>query len=340
MKTMILLPAALLLLGAAPAPTPAPAAPADKPAVSAALLSGKVVVLLKSGAKLHVELLRTRPDNSLVVDLGSQTVTLPAAEVLQVSADDTDGKNAAESNGQALYTRSKSDHRPEPGPASAVAERVGDSVVMVRTPRGLGSGFFISRQGYLLTNYHVVEQETQISLEIHTQGKDGGKRKQTLKKIRLVALNPLRDLALLQMDLEEAKAAGYTPEPLVLSGVDDLQKGDQVIAIGNPLGLERSVTQGIASSTNRNMGNLRLIQTDVAINPGNSGGPLINNRGELVGVACAGATGFNGLAFGIPVEDVVQFLDHQETFLYDQNQPQNGVKYLEPPGGSALADHK
>jgi serine protease Do len=104
-----------------------------------------------------------------------------------------------------------------------------------------------------------------------------------------------------------------------------------VFAIGNPLGMERSVTQGIVSSTTRTIDQMRLIQTDAAINPGNSGGPIFNARGEVVAVACAGAAVFDGLAFGIPACDLIDFLEHRDSYLYDESQPQNGVTYLPPP---------
>jgi serine protease Do len=76
---------------------------------------------------------------------------------------------------------------------------------------------------------------------------------------------------------------------------------------------------------------VRLIQTDAAINPGNSGGPIFNARGEVVAVACAGAAIFDGLAFGIPANELIDFLVHRDTYLYDESQPQNGVTYLPPP---------
>jgi serine protease Do len=95
--------------------------------------------------------------------------------------------------------------------------------------------------------------------------------------------------------------------------------------------MERSVTQGIVSSTTRTIDQMRLIQTDAAINPGNSGGPIFNARGEVVAVACAGAAVFDGLAFGIPANELIDFLVHRDTYLYDESQPQNGVTYLPPP---------
>ena len=121
------------------------------------------------------------------------------------------------------------------------------------------------------------------------------------------------------------------PKPVLIDDRDDLRVGDVVFAIGNPLGLERTVTQGIVSSTSRTIGHMRLIQTDAAINPGNSGGPLFNLRGEVVGIACAGATLFDGLAFGIPATDLIEFLIHRDAYLYDASHPQNGITYLPPP---------
>ena len=147
--------------------------------------------------------------------------------------------------------------------------------------------------------------------------------------MKIVALQPLRDLAILQLDPEETK--GRLPEPVVINDRDDLRVGDLVFAIGNPAGLERSVTQGIVSSTTRTIDQMRLIQTDAAINPGNSGGPIFNARGEVVAVACAGAAVFEGLAFGIPANELIDFIVHRDTYPYDESQPQNGVTYLPPP---------
>ena len=203
---------------------------------------------------------------------------------------------------------------------------------MVKNAAGRGSGFLIIREGHLITNYHVVEGSTRLQVELFRRTKEGYE-KHELKRVRILALHPLRDLALLQLDAEELPA-GF-PAPVVLNERDDLRVGDLVFAVGNPLGLERSVTQGIVSSVTRRMGNLRMIQTDAAVNPGNSGGPLFNARGEVVGVVCAGAVSFDGLAFGIPASDLIDFLVHRDTFLYDPAQSLNGVTYLPPPYRSA-----
>jgi serine protease Do len=161
------------------------------------------------------------------------------------------------------------------------------------------------------------------------QREEAGYARHQFQRVRILAVQPLRDIALLQLDPAEGGALALSP--LVLAASPDVCVGDMVFTIGNPLGLERTVTQGIVSSTTRTLGHLRFIQTDASINPGNSGGPLFNARGEVVGVVCAGFVLFDGLAFGVPAEDLIDFLRNRDAFLYDPTQPESGVKYLAPP---------
>ena len=108
-------------------------------------------------------------------------------------------------------------------------------------------------------------------------------------------------------------------------------RGDGVFAVGNPLGLERSVSQGILSTRNRNFEGLVYLQTDAAINPGNSGGPLFNLRGEVVGVTNMKATQGDNLGFAIPITYVKDFLRNREAFSFDKDNPNTGYRYLDPP---------
>jgi len=209
-----------------------------------------------------------------------------------------------------------------------LVRRFGDAVVTVSTPSGIGSGFLISKTGHLITNYHVVEKELKVIVTVFQKKKQGYEKRQ-LKKVKILALNPLRDLALLQLDQEEL--GDFDLKHTVIAEKPAVGVGDLVFAIGNPLGLERTVTQGIVSSTTRTLSQLRFIQTDASINPGNSGGPLFNARGEVVGVVCAGYSLFSGLAFGIPATDLIDFLQNRDAYLFDPTQPQNGVKYIQPP---------
>jgi len=163
-----------------------------------------------------------------------------------------------------------------------------------RTERGQGSGVIIQTDGLVLTNAHVVERSDRV-----TVGLQGGQRYEA----RVVGADPVTDLAVLRL-------SGPGPWAVApLGNSDALQVGDWAIAVGNPFGLDNTVTLGIVSSLNRNAGKLGitdkrldLIQTDAAINPGNSGGPLLNADGEVVGINTLVRSGPGaGLGFAIPI---------------------------------------
>jgi len=140
-------------------------------------------------------------------------------------------------------------------------------------------------------------------------------------------LNPYLDLALLKIEEgEEPFRFAY------LGSVGEVATGDQVFAIGNPLGLTRTVSQGIVSTKNRNFEGQLYIQTTTDINPGNSGGPLFNLRGEVIGVTSMGYMFFGGLNFAIPVDVVKRFIANRDAFAYDEENPNAGYRYLQPSG--------
>src|SRR6266849_6766735 len=171
-------------------------------------------------------------------------------------------------------------------------KRFGEQQPPRRTVRSMGSGFIINPAGYIVTNNHVVEGATDIRVKI-----DDG-REMTAK---VVGRDPKTDLALLKVE-----ATGLPVIPLGDSA--ELQVGEPVMAIGNPFGLQQTVTTGIVSATGRVIGEGpydNFIQTDASINPGNSGGPLINTRGQAVGINTAIFTqtgGSVGIGFAIPVD--------------------------------------
>ena len=163
----------------------------------------------------------------------------------------------------------------------------------------LGSGFVVDRDGYIVTNYHVIEDAQEI--EVNFSGDDRVPAK-------VVGSDPSTDLAVLKID---AQSRALTPLPLGNS--DDVHVGDAVVAIGNPFGLERSATAGIVSALQRDITAPngytidKVIQTDAPINRGNSGGPLLNARGEVIGVnsQIESETGGNvGIGFAVPVNTV------------------------------------
>ena len=110
-----------------------------------------------------------------------------------------------------------------------------------------------------------------------------------------------------------------------------LAVGERVFAIGSPLGLERTVTEGIVSTKTRQMQGELYLQTTAQINPGNSGGPLFNLRGEVVGVTNMKINFGEGIGFAIPMDAVKRFLNHRDAYAYDNDNPSNAYRYLAPP---------
>lgn len=158
-------------------------------------------------------------------------------------------------------------------------------------PRGVGSGFVLSADGFVMTNAHVVEGAEEVFVTLTDKREF---------KARVVGADKRSDVALVKIE-----ATGLTS--VRIGDVNRLKVGEWVMAIGSPFGLENTVTAGIVSAKARDTGDLvPLIQTDVAINPGNSGGPLINLRGEVVGINSqiySRSGGFMGISFAIPIDE-------------------------------------
>lgn len=179
--------------------------------------------------------------------------------------------------------------RPKQPPAQPQGERT--------VPRGIGSGFVISADGYILTNNHVVDNSNGIFVTM-TNGKE--------YKAKVIGTDARTDIALIKID-----ASGLKPIPIGDS--NKLRKGQWVLAIGSPFGLDSTVTAGIISAINRDTGDyLPFIQTDVAVNPGNSGGPLINLQGQVVGInsqIISRSGGFMGISLAIPIDEVMRVVE-------------------------------
>jgi len=220
---------------------------------------------LKSGSSVSGRLLKDSPDH-LVLDLGFTVLTVPRSEI--ASIDKQPGKGVGGSNvfGASLFKEATNSRE---RPLRELVARLGESVVMVRTPVGLGSGFLIHPEGYLITNDHVIAGERKISVTIfrHTETE---LIKDNYDNVRIVATGGNVDLALLKIE----GATGKTFPSVPLGRSEELRQGDRVFAIGNPLGLERSVSEGIVSLRNRIIQSRLHVQTTAEINPGNSGGPL------------------------------------------------------------------
>ena len=205
-----------------------------------------------------------------------------------------------------------------------------------KTVRSMGSGFVINPAGYIMTNNHVVDGATEIQVKIDDGRELPGK---------VVGRDPRTDLALLKVE-----ATGLPVIPLGDSAA--LQVGEPVMAIGNPFGLERTVTTGIVSATGRVIGQGPyddFIQTDASINPGNSGGPLINGRGQAVGINAAifsQSGGSVGIGFAIPINQAKSVVTQLATtgkvtrgwlgVMIQPLTPELAKGFNVPPGGGAL----
>ena len=275
---------------------------------------------LRGGQSVTGEILKETGE-ALFVDLGGEVVRIAKDRVLNRSEAGADAKRDVRDRG--IYQTADLPG----GSVKDLADKYGEGVVLIETPGGLGSGFLIGDDGLAVTNYHVVEKETRLAATLYLKGEDGSLRRRRVRDVELVALNPFMDLALVRIPETE----GVTFKPVYLSEEADYREGDPVFAIGNPLGLERSVSQGIVSNRRRNFEGLTYIQTTTQINPGNSGGPLFNARGEVIGVTNMKLTAGEGLGFAIPVRFVKAFLDEWEAFAYDRNSPNSGFRYLEAP---------
>ena len=301
-------------------------------------LAGAATVQLKDKASVTGKILTQKRDQ-VVVDIGYTTLVIPRNQIVNIVENDgappvapklvstpvdpTPVQSAVETKSGFYTTEAKP---PKERSVRELVQQVGESVVQVRTPGGLGSGFIINEDGFLITNFHVIEGETQISIEVYQQ-KNGELERRSYKKVRIIAINKFQDLALLRIEDNESPKFSRVS----LGDSEALSVGERVFAVGSPLGLERTVTEGIVSTKTREMQGDLYLQTTAQINPGNSGGPLFNLRGEVIGVTNMKITFGEGLGFAIPIEQVKFFLNHRDAFAYDNDNPSNPFRYLEPP---------
>ena len=192
-------------------------------------------------------------------------------------------------------------------------------------PQGTGTGFIWDQEGYIVTNFHVIQQANVVTVTLQ----DG-----TSYEAVPVGSDPDKDLAVLRINVPEAELS-----PVILGDSSLLEVGRKVIAIGNPFGLDTTMTVGVVSALGREIDSISrrkirdVIQTDAAINPGNSGGPLLNSLGQLVGVNTAiySPSGANsGIGFAIPVNTVKRIVPELITFGRVQT-PILGITHIPQP---------
>ena len=179
--------------------------------------------------------------------------------------------------------------------SSAVA-RVDDAVVTIasikKATKFVGSGFIVNPEGFVLTNAHVVDGASELRVTFKN-GKE--------VKGNVLADDRRRDLAVVKLDVSNLPVA-------IIGSIKAMKSGDTVVAIGSPHGLDHTVTSGIISNGNREIQGQRYIQTDAALNQGNSGGPLVNDKGEVIGINTMIDNDMTGIGFAVPINDAYKLL--------------------------------
>ena len=281
---------------------------------------------LKNGSAIQGEIILERPD-AYYIDLGFDLMAVPKDAVLSLSETDLqDGETVSTVLSDNLYqvSETRSDQ-----PIREWADQLGEAVALIQTPTGLGSGFVIHEDGYVVTNDHVIAGEHRISVTIFKKD-ERELSKVNYGNVRIVATSSELDLALLKIESDSVETFDFVT---LASGDNEVRDGQTVFAIGSPLGLDRTISEGIISIANRVIRGRLYLQTTTQINPGNSGGPLFNLRGEVIGVKNMkiAAIGAEGLGFSISLRVLKSFLDNRDAYAFDPRNPNTGFLYLSPP---------
>ena len=285
-------------------------------------------IRLKSGQELSANIIKS--DKDIVwCDLGFDILRLPRSEIAEIIEQVSEQEGRPSSAEETPLPQHDADrmHYSANLPKTSIEQntkRFSEAVVLVSCPASLGSGFVINERGHIVTNYHVIANETHIKITVFRETPTGFEQKQ-YKQVKIVAFNPFDDLALLKIE-----GASESFKHVYLGAPDRIETGESVFAIGNPLGLTRTVSQGIVSAVNRNYSGRLYVQTTTDINPGNSGGPLFNLKGEVIGVTSMGYLYLGGLNFAIPVDTVKRFVDNWDAYAFNEDNPNSGYRYLQP----------
>lgn len=262
---------------------------------SALVMGGVIAALPPAHAQSPAAVVRGLPDfTDLVEQVGPSVVNI---RTLERARSDAAGGTADEQMLE-FFRRFGIPVPPGAAPRGPRPDR-GNSEEPV--PRGVGSGFILSSDGLIMTNAHVVDGADELLVTLPDKREF---------KARIVGTDRRTDVAVVKIEANGLNAVR-------VGDVNRLRVGEWVMAIGSPFGLENTVTAGIVSAKKRDTGDfLPFIQTDVAINPGNSGGPLINMRGEVVGINSqiySRSGGFQGISFAIPIDEAMRVADQLRT---------------------------
>lgn len=265
--------------------------------ISAGVLFAPAMLGLAPAAHAAAPAVAGLPDFTELVDrVGPAVVNIRTTERLKLGPGGGQGVPGDEEM-QEFLRRFFGGAIPAPGPGSKSPRGRRQQEPDEPVQRGIGSGFIISADGYVMTNAHVVDGADEVYVTLTDKREF---------KAKVLGADARTDVALLKID-------GARLPTLTLGDSGKIRVGEWVIAIGSPFNLENTVTAGIISAKSRDTGDyLPLIQSDVAVNPGNSGGPLINMRGEVIGINSQIATlsgGYNGISFAVPVDEAMRVAD-------------------------------
>lgn len=243
-------------------------------------------------------LVKGLPDfTELVERVGPSVVSIRTTQ--RVPDEDEEGGDESDAQMREFFRRFFGSPMPGQQPRKSAPKKGNDQGE--ERPRGVGSGFIVSADGYVLTNAHVVDGADEVYVNLTDKREF---------KAKIVGMDKRTDVAVVKIEAAKLPA-------VAIGDVSKLKVGEWVMAIGTPFGLDNTVTAGIVSAKARDTGEeIRFIQTDVAVNPGNSGGPLINMRGEVVGInsqILSRSGGFMGISLSIPIDDAIKVADQLRT---------------------------
>lgn len=324
-----------------PSVTTAPAASLPAPATDATDEDRTTIWRLEGGGEIVGELVKQTP-TEIYIDIGPQIINIPAGSVRSKSllselksapADQAGvGSGVFDSQTGSLIFHS----REGAGRVQSQQEILDDvkrSVVLVSNPAGLGTGWIIDTNGRLVTNHHVVGNESYQTVTIFVKNGNQWDKKR-IENCEVVSFSTLLDIAIVQLDMNAVREQGITLHPIKIAPSDALEPGDVVYAVGNPgmgrMVLDHTISQGIVSSLARNFNDVIYLQTTAAVNPGNSGGPLVNERGEVIGLVTLKAIFQEGVAFALPVDYIHQFLKNSQAYAVSDANRNKGYRYLPP----------
>jgi serine protease Do len=296
---------------------------------------------LQGGGEVVGELVKQTPDQ-VFLDIGPSIIGIPASSVmnsmpLSEMTKDSDSKAA---QGMGVYDEETGSvvFRSRPGSGEILSQQqildnVKRGVVVVSNPAGLGTGWLINSDGQLITNHHVIGNETYQTVTLFVK-KGNQWQREKIDNCTVEAFSSLHDIALVQLNMDQVREKGIELHPVKIAETGALEAGDLVYAVGNPgmgrMVLEHTISEGIVSSLQRNFNDVIYLQTTAPVNPGNSGGPLVNQRGQVVGLITLKATFQEGVAFALPVEYIHHFLRHVKAYTVDDMNKNKGYRYHRP----------